>query len=113
MKKCYLIEVGVLLEPDNEAFCSYSNVYDKRYGYYDEEQYYVTDIDAAINEVTQYVQEGCDHTYGIVMRTILPDDIDVSKAIVQNEEYNIESIVHCLAKIEGKIITDFIKNKED
>ena len=108
-KRCYLVEVGVLLEPDDREFNAYSEVYDKQHGYYDEAQYYVADKDIAINEISQYVQNGCDHTYGIVMETALPEDVNIDEAYVENENYVVDNIIYCLAKIGGKIVNDFIK----
>lgn len=36
--KVYLVDVGVLLSKEHEEFEKYAIVYDKRYGYYDEDQ---------------------------------------------------------------------------
>lgn len=42
MQDVFLIDEGILLEKNDEQFSSYNNVYDKEYGYYDENQFYVS-----------------------------------------------------------------------
>lgn len=39
--RVYLIDEGILLTENDKEFESYATVYDKKYGYYDEGQYYV------------------------------------------------------------------------
>ena len=39
-EKVYLLDMGVLIPEGNEQFNDYANVYDKKFGYYDELQEY-------------------------------------------------------------------------
>lgn len=39
--KIYFLEVGVLLDEPDAEYTSYSNVYDKKHGFFDEWQKYI------------------------------------------------------------------------
>lgn len=110
--KVFVVDIGVLLEEDDDDFEYYSLVYDQKYGYYDEGQYYVENYEKAINDVKEYVKTGVDGTYGIVLKTILDDEIDLEEVCVEDEEYILENVVFSIAKINGKIVENFLeKNK--
>ena len=108
----YLVDVGVLLTQDSEEFESYNVAYDHKYGYYDENQFYEVDKNKAINFVTQYVNDGVDNTYGVVMKTTLdyeiPDE-EVEDTPVEGESYDPNDVVFSIAKINGGIQENFIQ----
>ena len=109
--KAYLVEIGVLLSKNNEAFDSYSSVYDKKYAYYDEDQFYLSTKEEAIKQVQEYVSKGVEHTYGIISKTELDDDIDFTSddIPVSDEKYLIDDIIYSIAKFNNQIIENFIQ----
>lgn len=116
----YLLDVGVLTNIgfDNGA---YSTVYDKKHGYYDENQSYSIGINDTKEAAIEYVANGVDGTYAVVSKTNLSlDDFypdldsnrDVSELDVTDEKYDVDSIVYSVAKINGKIVENFIEKPE-
>ena len=106
--KAYLVDVGVLLTKEDEEFDCYSCVYDHKYGYYDESQYYVSTKEKATKEIKEYVENGVEGTYGIVSLTILDDDItkqdiDDGNVDVSNEYYLKEDVCVGYAKINNQV----------
>lgn len=65
MSNAYLVDVGILMNK-NECDCSYSSCYDKKHGYYDENQYLVKDLEEAKKEALEYVADGVENTYAVV-----------------------------------------------
>lgn len=109
--RAYLLDEGVLLTEKDEEFKSYNTVYDKKYGYYDECQRYVATEDEAIKHAKQYVVDGAENSYSVVSKTTLDDDVDINDdgLYVEGEEYNTDNIVYSVAKIDGKIVENFIQ----
>ena len=66
----YKIEVGVLLAKDeeHEDYDCYNNVYDKQYGYYDENVVFELDYMQAVEYAKNYVNNGVNGTYAIVSK---------------------------------------------
>lgn len=112
-KLSYLVDEGVLLTKEDEEFESYSSIYDKKYGYYDEGQYYVKREEDAIAAAKAYVENGVDHTYAVVSKTVLPDDFDYYDQCVEDETYLAEDVIYSVAKIDGKIVEGFVDTKAD
>lgn len=106
--KAFLLDKGILLTREDKEFENYNIVYDKKYGYYDEDQYYVQIQDDAIKQAKQYVIKGNENVYAIVSETVLNDDIDLENACVENEEYITNNIIYSIAKINGKVVENFI-----
>lgn len=108
--RAFLLDVGILLTENDEEFESYNTVYDKKYGYYDEGQCYIATEDEAIKQAKQYVKDGVEHTYAVVSNTTLDDcvDFDDENLCVDYEEYITDNIVYSIAKIDGKIVENFI-----
>lgn len=97
----YFVEVGVLLDENNEEFEQYNIVYDHKYGYYDENQYFSESFNKAKKEITEYVQKGIKMTYGIISNN------DITRS------YFTESIIYSIMKDNsGNIIENFIKKGE-
>lgn len=114
-KKVYLVDVGVLLEESAEEFSSYNNVYDKKHGYYDENQFYMLYYDDAVQYVDKYVSNGVDRTYGVVSETYIDANIsdkEVEDTPVEGEDYSVDSIEYSVAKFGKEISKSFIQTKE-
>lgn len=106
--KVYLVDVGVLLSKEHEEFEKYAIVYDKRYGYYDEDQFYTRTKEEAIEYVKKYVEEGVDLTYGIISNATLPDDYDFENDSFGPEKYELSDVIYSIAKFDGKIKENFV-----
>lgn len=106
--QAYVVDVGILLSKNNKEFDFYSTVYDKQYGYFDENQFYIQKSEKAIDFVNKYVKEGVDNTYGVISQTTLPDDFNFEDSEFGPEKYLLEDVVYSIAKIDGKIVESFI-----
>ena len=62
----YKVEVWVLLPKTHEEFKDYSQVYDKKHAFYDENVVFFTNKEKAITYAKRYVRKGVVNTYGIV-----------------------------------------------
>ena len=107
--KAYLVDVGILLSEGDMEFNSYNMVYDKSYGYFNEDLFYVIDKQEAIDYVKQYVVDGVNNTYGIINETELDDDItseDIENGDVSviGEACSIENVCFNLAKINDQVV---------
>lgn len=106
-------DIGVLITPDDEEFEAYASVYDRKYGYYDYSQtaYRREDLDKAIAFVKTLVAESDNMTYGVITDQgyfNYGDDFDNYDFIGQFT-YLSEDVVYSAAKINGKIVENFIK----
>lgn len=109
--KVYFIEVGILCNP-NDVDEIYSSVYDKKYGYYDENQYYVLTKEEAIKQVNDYVNNGVIGTYGIIQES----DVDncVYQQIVNDdcveidETYFPQDVMYSIRKTKNGLESGFI-----
>ena len=109
--RAYLLDEGILLTEKDAEFGSYNTVYDKKYGYYYEGQCYIATEDEAVKQAKQYVIDGVENTYAVVSNTTLDDDVDINdeELSVDYEEYITDNIVYSVAKIDGKIVENFIR----
>ena len=106
----FLVDEGILLNPDDKEFSSYNMVYDMKYGYHDcEGQFYVKDLKEAVEEALSYVEEGNVMSYAVVSSTFIDDSADLDDCPVEDESYDVESIIYCVARFDGGIVTNFIK----
>lgn len=108
-KKAYLIDVGILLDSSDKEVDAYNTVYDKKHGYYDENQYYKAYLQQAIREANAYVNAGVDQTYAVVSKTMVPDYSKLEDTPVEGESYNLENVVYSVAKLNGKVVPNFIQ----
>ena len=108
--KAYLLDEGVLLTKEDDEFESYANVYDKKYGYYDEGRCYESNKMVAIANAKKYVEDGVEKTYAIVSNTWLPNDFDFKNGRVEDETYKVEDVIYSVAKINGEIVENFIQH---
>lgn len=115
----FLVDTGVLLEKDYPHYYAYAAAYDHLNGYYDENQYYETNIFKAVTEAKEYVEKGVDKTYAVVSKVsiaYLDDDCKytpINEIPVEEERYLVEDIVYSVAKINGQIVEKFIKGQTD
>ena len=109
-----LLDVGVLLTKDNEEFDYYASVYDHEYGYYDEDQtaYKESDLAKAIRDAKLYVVDGVDMTYAVITTqgqiNYVGDTLE-TEWVLDDFTYKAEDVIFSVAKINGKIIEDFIR----
>ena len=89
MKKVYQYEVGILLDKDDEEYEAYACVWDKKYGYYDEDWGIELSLEEAKKYVQEYVEDGVNTTYGIV------SEIEVSDEEYEEYEENIKENGYC------------------
>lgn len=102
--RAYLLDEGILLSENDDEFKDYATVYDKKYGYYDEGQFYIKSETEAIKNAKAYVEAGVENTYAIVSNTTLDDD-DMD---VDYEEYILDNVVYSVAKLNGEIVENFL-----
>ena len=112
--RVYLLEVGVLLDEDDEEYEFYSQAYDKAHGFYDEGQNYYVSLSKAIRSAKEYVEEGVENTYAIVSETELDyeftqDELD-EDVCVENEEYSLASVVFSVVKENGCLKEGFLND---
>lgn len=106
----YMLDTGILLAEYHPEYNSHNKVYDRLNGYYAEYQCYVADINNAIEHAKKYVTDSVDRAYAVVSKTNGFDtDIDIEETPVENEGYFLSDVVYSIAKIDGKIIENFVK----
>lgn len=72
----YKVEVGVLLKKDNSEYKDYSQVYDKKHAFYDENVVFFTNSAQASEFALSYVMKGVVRTYAIVSElNYCPEDV--------------------------------------
>ena len=107
-------EVGVLLQPlqPEEKFNQY-NIYDGKYGYYDENQivYKQSDLDKAIEYAKAYVKKGVEKTYAIITNQgdcgwITEENFDDGE--FEGFTYDMADIIFSIAKINEVLVEHFI-----
>lgn len=106
-QRCYLLDMGILLPPEDEEYENYSNVYDKQHGFYDEDQSYTTNLAKAIQEALDYVTYGVENTYAVISEKYVNDSLtetDIRSKTVKNETYDMEDVLFSLQKKDGKVI---------
>ena len=113
--KIYQYETGILLDKTDEEFESYSQVWDKRYGYSENTIGVELDLETAKTIVQLYVAKESRNAYGIV------SEIEVSEneyLEIQNEikshgyfettdydaDYSTENVVYSLNKNQENFI---------
>jgi len=105
----YLVDVGTLLEEDDDQFHNFSNAYDKKYGYFDDNQYYTKDKKQAIEAALGHVKESKGRSYGIVSKFTRPADFDITMGILGDETYLVQDVVYSAAWLNGNLVENFIE----
>lgn len=120
-EKVYLLDMGVLIPEGNEQFNDYANVYDKKFGYFDElqEYRYTDEIKNIIHEAVDYVKDGIPGTYAVLSVTELdPEIINVVENItddinVEGESYDKSDVVFSLYSGEnGELHMNFVEGQK-
>ena len=114
-------EVGILLKPDHKEFDAYAIVYDKKYGYFNENDiaYKEADKEKAITFAQEYVEKGVDMTYAVITYEGLCDYevyTDTGELVDDGEvvsDYKVDDVIYSVAKINGKIVENFIQIKKE
>lgn len=113
MKKFYKVECGVLLNLDHDEFECYSNVYDKKNAYYDEEIYITETLEQAKADAESYVQSGVNGTYAVIVELLckkedyysMQDIEEDYVGIFGSENYKEENVIYSLWKVKSKKFT--------
>ena len=92
----YYIEMGVLIMPneDPELFDEYNNVFNEKYGFFDEDRYSVSVLKEAKADAFEYVKNGVEKTYAI---------------ITEGNSYDMEDVVFSIVKFNGNLIENFLE----
>lgn len=107
----YLVDLGVLenLEQTEDMYV----VYDKKHGYYDECQYYEPVFENAKHASIEYVKQGCEGTYAVISESSHKiksfGGENIYDSPVEDETYDTKSVIYSVAKIDGKIVENFIE----
>lgn len=110
--KVYLLETGVLLDRADSDYESYSNVYDKMHGFYDECQEFRLSFDKAVEEAESYVRDGIPDTYAVISALDMGSgysEEDLDEIDLSGIEYNLKDVVFSVVKQgDGKLVRDFL-----
>lgn len=89
----YKIEVGVLWTKDeaHEDYNYYNNVYDKQYGYHDENVVFELDYNKALDYAKHYVENGVNGTYAIISK--IDFDNEYYKLSMDDTLYMVQTIL--------------------
>lgn len=108
------LDVGVLLYPTDTYFEAYSAYESKKYGFQDENQiaYMKKDMQEAISYGRNYVLNGKEETYAVLTNQgecENGNDGDFDDGCVEGFEYQLKDVIYSIAKIDGKIIENFLQ----
>ena len=107
----YLVDIGVLLKEGDKNYENYSTVYDKKYGYDDEGQYYVRTLEEAMKDAFEYMDGAIDGSYIVISNTWIPTDCDPSNTPVEDENYDPEAIVYSARVENGELVENFVEGQ--
>ena len=117
-KELYLVDIGILLNENDDEFECYSQVYDSKYGYYDESYYFITkeDLEKAIKqEKTYFKKYYSKNTYVVISYQgfwYVEEDDDLQDLDLSSCDYSKSSVVYSVMKDKhGNIIENFIKGE--
>lgn len=113
VQEAFLVDQGVLLSEGDPYFEEYAVVYDEKYGYEDEGQYYLKDKQKAIKDAKEYVEKGVEKTYAVVSKTKLPVNFDFDEGYVEDEKYLLEDVIYSAAKFNGEVVENFLNETAD
>ena len=109
----YCLDVGVLLSPEDKYFECYKAYDNDKYGFHDENQiaYLAKEKDDAILYGKAYVENGVDGTYAVLTdqgKCENGNDGDFDDGCVEGFEYKHKNIIYSVAKINGRIVENFL-----
>ena len=109
----YILDIGILIPLDDSGAESYSHMYDNKYGYYDECQQYCTSLEDVVEAGRNYVTNGVENTYVVISvstNTFEGMNIpEIEESPVENEHFHLADVKYSFAKINNKVVKDFIK----
>lgn len=109
----YCLDVGVLLSPEDKYFECYKAYDNDKYGFHDENQiaYLAKEKDDTILYGKAYVENGVDGTYAVLTdqgECENGNDGDFDDGCVEGFEYKHKNIIYSVAKINGRIVENFL-----
>ena len=107
-----MCEVGVLLDKNHSEFDFYSNSWNHEYGFYNENNILYQSETEARKYAKEYVSKGVDNTYAIVSNEgecVWEEPFDDGDLSITAGYFDASDILYCVAKINGKIIENFLK----
>lgn len=109
----YCLDVGVLLSPEDEFFECYEAYDNDKYGFYDENQiaYLAKDKEDAISYGKAYVKKGVEGTYAVLTdqgECENGNNGDFDDGCIEDFEYKHENVIYSVAKINGRIVENFL-----
>lgn len=116
--KVYQVEVGVLLNKEHPEYDAYSQVWDHKNAYYDEEFTFCKKIEEAKDYIDNYLIAGVKNTYGILSEIYIDEE---SYKYIENEveeqiwnmDYNVENVIYSAYKNEEDVIIEnFVDNEK-
>lgn len=110
--KVYLVDVGTLLDKDDAEFEQYSQVYNKKYGFWDEEQWFSASKNEVLTVAEKYVQDGGENSYAVVSEVEVPDSFDVEHGELKGMEYRQEDVIASYGKFYNKVVEDFLSKRK-
>lgn len=114
LHKIYQVEVGILLDKNDIEYDCYSNVWDHKNGYYDENYlFYITEREAK-EFIGNYIKKGNVTTYGILSELLVDKQSyeevkDGMGAGFIDMNYDIRNVIYSAYKNkENHIIENFV-----
>lgn len=105
----YLLDAGELLDKNDKEYENYSQVYNKKFGFYDWEMTYYYTLEQAVKDAVAYAKQG-DKCYGIVSLQYkhLSHDTDLAELSTKDNDYDMKSVVYNIANFNGKLKENFL-----
>jgi len=112
MKKAYRFEVGIFLNKDNEEYDVYSQAFDKKHAYFEENCGICKTKKEALDYVEDYIKYGTNNTYGVInIENITNEEFeDINNGFSEQIDYNskMENIIFAKYKNEnGNVLNLF------
>ena len=117
-KQLFLVDIGILLDKNDEEFKSYTTCYDKKWGYYDEVQYLcdTKDYEVELKTAKEYIKRCVNNSYIVITNQGLwniEEGIDFNDLDWSSCDYSVDGVVYSIMKDkDGNIIENFIKKEE-
>lgn len=116
MNKIYQYEIGVLLDKSDEEYEIYSQVWDKKHGYYNTDWGIELTLEDAKQLIQDYVNNGAQGSYGIISE--VPISNEIYNKIIRNVEengyfsdyvwydadYSLDNVIYSLTKDEENFV---------
>ena len=113
LKKVYIVDTGNLYNfNDKDCFDIYKNVYDRRRGYCTVLSYYGPTLELAVDRALWHLDNRGQNSYSIVSEICVSTDIDIDNTPVEEESYPAKDVVFSAAKIDGKLVENFIEGQQ-